>query len=303
MARKRTLPRRSGFLVIDKPPGWTSHDVVARVRRIVGERQVGHAGTLDPAATGVLPVAVGHATKVLPWIEDADKAYIATVRFGVTTDSADRDGRLLATSDIRDLDAGVIARALDPFRGEIAQIPPAHSAIKVDGRRLYDLARAGAEVDVPVRRVVIHAIDLLNWDPPHATIHVACSKGTYIRSIARDLGEAVGTGAMLAALVRTCAGRFHLRESIPLDALEDRLERHGWEWLVLHPDAALPDVPAVVLDREAEARWQHGLPVETRAAGAVARVYDSRRAWVGIGDIDAAAAVIRPRRVIQGTAE
>lgn len=297
MARTRQPPRRSGFLSIDKPPGWTSHDVVARVRRVTGERQVGHAGTLDPAASGVLPVAVGHATKVLPFIEDAGKTYVATVRFGVVTDSADRDGRLVERRDASALTADAIERALDRFRGDIRQVPPAHSAIKVGGRKLYELARRGEHAEVPERDVTIHRLSLARWEPPDATMVVDCSKGTYIRSLARDIGAAVGTGAMLAHLVRTRAGDFSLATSIPIDALEARLAEHGWSWIALHPDHVLLDAEIVILDAGDEVRWRNGLPVARQADGPVVRVYDSRRVWIGIGTADGEG-MIRPKRVI-----
>ena len=300
MARKRHAPRRSGFICIDKPPGWTSHDVVARVRRVTEERQVGHAGTLDPAASGVLPVAVGHATKMLPYIEDAAKTYVATVRFGVVTDSGDRDGRLVEQRDASSLTAETITAALGRFRGEIRQTPPMHSAIKVGGRKLYELARQGANLDIPERFVTIYRLDLTAWHPPEATIVVECSKGTYIRSLARDLGEAVGTGAMLANLVRTRAGLFSLATSIPIGALSDRLEQHGWARIALHPDHVLVSAEIVVLDTEQEARWFNGLPIAEKADGPVVRVYDSRRDWIGIGMVDGAEGLIRPKRVIRG---
>jgi tRNA pseudouridine55 synthase len=303
VARRRVPPRRSGFLNIDKPPGWTSHDVVARVRRITGERQVGHAGTLDPAASGVLPVAVGHATKVLSFIEDADKAYVATIRFGVTTDSADRDGRLIATRDASGVTSQAIVSSLAAFRGEIDQAPPMHSAIKVGGRRLYDLARSGVEVDVATRQVTIHELVLVDWTPPDAIIRVVCSKGTYIRSLARDIGESVGPGAMLASLVRTRAGQFRLASSIPLAGLESSLECHGWRWIALHPDAVLGDTGIAILDAEGERRWFHGLPVPWRGAGDVVRVYDSGREWVGIATVEEGTGALQPRRVIRGSVE
>ena len=303
MARKRIPPRRSGFLNIDKPPGWTSHDVVARVRRITGERQVGHAGTLDPAASGVLPMAVGHATKTLPYIEDARKAYVATVRFGVVTDSADRDGRLVERRGAGDLTESLIADQLQVFRGQITQIPPAHSAIKVDGQKLYDLARKGIDVEVPRRQVTIHEIDLTGWQAPDATIRIECSKGTYIRSLARDLGEAVGTGAMLANLIRTRAGMFHLSASISIHELEERLAAHGWSWLATHPDDVLVAADIIVLDARDEDRWFNGLPVGSGADTAVVRVYDSRREWVGIGVVDEETNTIHPKRVVRGSSE
>ena len=301
MARKRVPPRRSGFLTIDKPCGMTSHDVVGLVRRVTGERQVGHSGTLDPAASGVLPVAVGHATKVLPFIEDDDKRYVATVRFGVETDSADRDGRLVGQADTSSLTRDRIESLLPGFRGEIVQTPPMHSAIKVDGRRLYELARAGVEVDIPQRRVTIHDIALVDWRWPEATLAIGCSKGTYIRSITRDLGRAAGTGAMLSALVRTRAGRFNLGSAIPALELEARLAEHGWAAIALHPEAALAASDVVLLDEDNERRWHNGLPVEGGVGTATVRVYDTRRIWSGIGGVDSVTGRVQPRRVIRGT--
>lgn len=303
MARKRQPPRRSGFLTIDKPPGMTSHDIVGLVRRVTGVRQVGHSGTLDPAASGVLPVAVGHATKVLPFIENDDKRYVATVRFGVETDSGDRDGRLIGQGDAAGLTRERVEALLPRFRGEIVQTPPMHSAIKVDGQRLYDLARSGIGVEVPQRQVTIHAIDLVDWRPPVATLVIGCSKGTYIRSIARDLGEAAGTGAMLASLVRTRAGMFDLAAAIPAHELESRLADHGWAAIALHPDAVLGNAEVLLLDEDGERRWFHGLPIDFRAGTPVVRVYDTGRTWAGIGVAEAATGRVLPRRVIRGTDE
>ncbi len=303
MARKRTPPRRSGFLTIDKPPGWTSHDVVARVRRITGERQVGHAGTLDPAASGVLPVAVGHATRVLPWIEEDRKTYIAIVRFGITTDSGDRDGRLLTRQDAAQLRGQDIEMHLASFRGEIDQVPPMQSAVKVGGRRLYHLARQGEVVEVPQRRVTVYELDLVHLESPYATLRVVCSPGTYIRSLARDLGEALGTGAMLANLIRTRSGPFTLASSISPAALEERLERYGWDRLAMHPDVVLGGLPVIVLAADDAARWANGLPVEGQANADSVRVYDAKRDWVGIGSVDRELGVIRPRRVFRGSGE
>ncbi|HEV2128575.1 MAG TPA: tRNA pseudouridine(55) synthase TruB [Thermomicrobiales bacterium] len=303
MARKRTPPHQSGFLVIDKPAKWTSHDVVGRVRRVMGERQVGHTGTLDPAATGVLPVAVGHATKLLPFIEDTDKTYIATVRFGVVTDSGDRDGRLLAQPAADHVTEAGVRAALDRFRGEIGQVPPMHSAIKVGGRKLYDVARSGGDIDVPVRRVYVHDIELLEWEHPAATIRVSCSAGTYIRTIARDLGEAVGSGAMLSRLTRTKAGMFGLRQALSIHDLEASLDCWGWPMVSLHPDAVLPDADLLILDEGEERRWFNGLPIERLAMTPVVRVYDSRREWTGIGLRDDDGVRIHPKRVVRARSE
>lgn len=303
MARKRKPPRRSGFLTIDKPPGMTSHDVVGLVRRVTGVRQVGHSGTLDPAASGVLPVAVGHATKVLPFIEDEDKRYVATVRFGIETDSGDRDGRLIDQRGVSALSRERVEALLPQFRGEIVQTPPMHSAIKVEGQRLYDLARSGAEVEVPERRVTIHDIALVDWHSPEATLTIGCSKGTYIRSIARDLGAAAGTAAMLASLVRTRAGMFDLAAAIPARELEARLSDYGWSAIALPPEAVLNASEVVLLDAEGERRWFHGLPIDARASTLVVRVYDTGRIWAGIGVAEPAMGRVLPRRVIRGTDE
>lgn len=303
MARKRVPPRRSGFLTIDKPCGMTSHDVVGLVRRITGERQVGHAGTLDPAASGVLPVAVGHATRVLPFIEGDDKRYVATVRFGVETDSGDRDGRLIGQADATALTRDHIEGLLPAFRGEIVQTPPMHSAVKVDGRRLYELARAGVSVEVPERQVTIHELELVDWQSPEATLVIACSKGTYIRSIARDLGVAAGTGAMLSSLVRTRAGMFDLAAAIPAQELATRLETHGWAAIALHPEAVMGEAEVVLLNEDAERRWFNGLPIDAPVIGPTVRVYDTGREWAGIGETDPATGRVQPRRVIRGTYE
>ncbi|MDQ3045122.1 MAG: tRNA pseudouridine(55) synthase TruB, partial [Chloroflexota bacterium] len=180
--------RHHGFLIIDKPAGWTSHDVVARVRRLIDERRVGHAGTLDPAATGVLPIAVGDATRVVEYLTDASKSYVAEVTFGISTDSADGDGRVTRVADARELTADAIASALLKFVGRIEQVPPMHSAVRVGGRRLYELARTGVSVERQPRQVHIFRAELLTWTEQCATIAVDCSKGTYIRSIAQGLG-------------------------------------------------------------------------------------------------------------------
>lgn len=303
MARKRTLPQRSGFLNIDKSPGWTSHDVVARVRRITGERQVGHAGTLDPAASGVLPVAVGHATRMLPYIEDAEKTYIATVRFGVSTDSADRDGRIVAQHETTFLTHRAIEQCLPAFRGDLTQVPPMHSAIKVDGQKLYDLARRGASVDVPARQVTVHEIDLIAWQSPEATIRIRCSKGTYIRSLARDMGDELQCGAILSHLVRVRAGQFHLASSIPVQDLEERIVRYGWGWVAMHPDALLSAAPVLILTPEEDGRWFNGLPIHRKTDQDVIRVYDSQREWSGIGVAERDGSAVAPKRVIRGSVQ
>lgn len=298
-----TAPGLHGFLVINKPAGWTSFDVVARVRRLVGVRKVGHAGTLDPAATGVLPVAVGHATRVLEYLSATDKTYLAEVTFGVETDSHDRDGEVTATRDASFLTSELVEQALTGFRGEITQIPPMHSALKVKGQRLYDLARRGEEIEREPRSLVINSLILEDWQPPVATLLVDCSKGTYIRALARDLGAVTGTGAYLSALVRTRTGPFTLDQAITLDELAAADLPAVWPDLAIPADAVLADWPALVLDASQAVDWYHGKPIAQPNAGTdpargKRRVYDSAGTWVGIGTADDTGQQWRPAKVI-----
>jgi tRNA pseudouridine55 synthase len=300
MARNRRQATHHGYVVIDKPAGWTSHDVVARARRIVGERRVGHAGTLDPAATGVLPLAVGLATRTVEYLADADKSYRATIRFGVTTDSADADGDVVATADVSHLTMDVLRPAIDSFTGEIMQKPPMHSAIKVDGKRLYELARAGVVADVKARPITVHEVTVIDWTMPDLTLDITCSKGTYIRSIARDLGQAVGTGAHLAGLVRTRSGPFTLDDAMSLEELQERLEREGWEGVALPPDAVLDGLTAIRLDDESAVAWNQGkrlAGVDVDGSPGPVRAYDTDDRWLGVGELDQDGS-IRPVKVI-----
>ncbi len=296
-------PGLDGFLIVDKPAGWTSFDVVARARRLLGERKIGHAGTLDPAATGVLPLAVGSATKTLEYLSGSSKSYLAEVVFGVETDSYDIDGRVTVIRDATELSEAAVAGALDAFRGDLAQIPPMHSAIKVGGRKLYDLARKGEEIERAPRPVTIHHLELLGWEPPVATLWVDCSKGTYIRSLARDLGEALGVGAHLGNLVRYRTGPFTLCEAVTMGELAD-LAAEGalpWAWpsLAAHPDSVVLDLPALLLDADGARRWRQGspIPADSPAAGDC-RAYDEDGTWLGLGKADATGASWRPAKVI-----
>lgn len=209
-----------GFLVFDKPAGLTSHDVVARVRRAYGLRRVGHGGTLDPAVTGVLPLALGPATRLLPYLS-GDKAYRGVVQLGLRTSTDDLEGEVLEQAALPALEAGDLLRALALFRGEILQVPPQVSAVHVDGRRAYARVRAGEALELTARPVVIHRLELLGWDPASGRLEleVDCSAGTYVRSLARDLGVALGCGGALARLRRTAALGFGLDQAIPLDRL------------------------------------------------------------------------------------
>jgi tRNA pseudouridine55 synthase len=212
----------NGFLVVDKPPGMTSHDVVARARRALGERRVGHAGTLDPPATGVLLLGVGRGTRLLRFCEAYDKEYVAEVAFGVTTSTQDAEGEVLEERDATGIGVDAVKKALEGFRGEIEQVPPMVSAIKVGGEPLYRKARRGEEIERAPRRVVVHDLTLESFVPgerARATLRVRCSKGTYVRTLAADLGEALGAGAHVATLRRTRIGPFDVDGAISLDAV------------------------------------------------------------------------------------
>ena len=281
-------PSLHGYLVIDKPAGWTSFDVVARARRLLGEKRIGHAGTLDPAATGVLPLAVGMATKTLEFLNDASKTYLAEVTFGVETDSHDSDGRVTRIAGAAAAERGAVAATLARFRGPGEQMPPMHAAIKVGGQKLYELARRGEEIARAPRPVTFHCLELLEWEPPAATLLVDCSKGTYIRALARDLGAAPGTGAYLSNLVRLRSGPFHLCQAMTMDELTRIELPWAWPWVAVHPDIPVQDWPALILDEDdcpsLAARLDH--PRRSPRVGPV-RAYDAAGDWLGTGDADA----------------
>lgn len=301
MTRQHRQATRHGYVVIDKPAGWTSHDVVARVRRIVDEKRVGHAGTLDPAATGVLPVAVGQATRTVEYLADSSKSYRAWIQFGVTTDSADGDGEIVATSDPSELHLDLIDQVLPQFRGPISQRPPMHSAIKVGGKRLYEFARQGVEIDVPEREITIYGLQVVEWSAPELCIDVDCAKGTYIRALARDIGDAVGTGAHLARLVRTRTGPFTLTDAMTLEDLERALVDRDWEEIAFPPDKVLEDRSAVVLGSSQTIDWGHGKSIGLEMAEGITpivRAYDVHGRWLGVGSVDLANSTLRPVKVI-----
>lgn len=221
--RRRRGEPHTGVLLVDKPQGITSFAAVERVRRALRADRAGHTGTLDPMATGLLPICLGATTRLARFISEADKGYRATMRLGVRTDSLDADGQIVARApdaSVSAIDAAAVERALTPFRGPITQVPPAYSAIKVDGERLYQKARRGEDVEVPPREVTIHRLELIDAAPPDYTFEVDCQKGTYVRTLAGDIGDALGVGAHLVALRRTAIGALRVTDAIPLDAIE-----------------------------------------------------------------------------------
>jgi tRNA pseudouridine55 synthase len=228
------------------------------VRRLLGIKKVGHGGTLDPLAAGVLPIAVGRATRLLPYLPE-DKAYRAVIRFGLTTTTDDLEGEIITQQAADRLTVEEIAACLPEFKGTIDQVPPAFSAIQVQGQRLYDLARKGRAVTPPSRVVTIHHLTVQHWQPgeqPELTLDIDCGPGTYIRSIARDLGDRVGTGATLAHLIRTRSGGFDLADGLSLETVTDLVEQQALE--LADPAVALGHLPAIALSVDLARRWQQG---------------------------------------------
>ena len=215
-----------GILNINKPQGKTSFSIVALVRRLSREKHVGHAGTLDPAATGVLPICLGRGTRLIEFLVDTTKTYHARVELGAVTDTYDGSGQIISQADTSRIKRQQLESALASFRGSIQQTPPMYSAVKHHGQPLYKLARAGIEVDRKSRTAIIHRLELISWKPPVATLEVECSKGTYIRSLAHDLGQSLGCGAHLKSLVRTRCGLFDIKDAVPVSKLEEAF-RHG----------------------------------------------------------------------------
>ena len=285
MSDQEQSVRLSGFLNVDKPVGMTSHDVVAVVRRALRIRKAGHAGTLDPLASGVLVVCLGSATRLSEYVMASTKRYRARVRLGVETDTYDAEGEVLAVHDASGVTLAAVERALEPLRGEIAQVPPMYSAVKQGGRKLYELARAGETVTRAVRPVFIETLTVMEWTPPIVTLDIVCSAGTYVRSLAHDLGAALGVGAHLAGLVRLASGAFKLEDAAPLDAL---LADPDWTRHLIAPSAALTDWPVVELDAGALKRVLRGqaLPDSQALAGTLAqgRAPDGELAAVLEGD-------------------
>ncbi len=292
-----------GFLNLNKPSGFTSHDAVAKVRRLLKLKRVGHAGTLDPAATGVLPVALGRATRLLQFLRQ-DKAYRATIRFGMKTTTDDLEGETLLAQPVPELELEMIKALLPEFQGTLQQVPPDYSAIQVQGKRLYELARKGERIVAQPRSVEVFSLEVLDWRPgdfPEVDLAIACGSGTYIRAIARDLGNALKTGGTLAALCRTASSGFKLADSLTLEALEIQVEAGTFQPVL--PELALEHLPAIALPASTARRWCQGQKVGVResdlttgraeradqpivlTASSILRIHDENSQFLGIAQV------------------
>jgi tRNA pseudouridine55 synthase len=248
----------NGFVVIDKPAGITSHDVVSRVRRILGTRKVGHTGTLDPFATGVLPVAVNDGTKVIPFLDEGKKCYEAVMQIGVATDTLDMTGTVIREADWQSVTQQDVTSVLKQFTGRISQIPPMYSAIKLDGQPLYKLARKGQVVERAPRDIDVYSLELQIFAPPLITFRVVCSRGSYVRTLADDIGSALGCGAALKELRRLASGPFIIDHSSSLEVLEEAVRDGSLEELTVGPYAALDHLPEIMLSDVGMNLVRHG---------------------------------------------
>ncbi|HTE86564.1 MAG TPA: tRNA pseudouridine(55) synthase TruB [Dehalococcoidia bacterium] len=289
-----------GLLVLDKPQGWTSHDVVARVRRLTHERRVGHAGTLDPMATGVLVLGIGQGTRVLAYLTDSRKSYQAVVRLGQTTTTYDADGELISEASIDSVSRESIDAALDRYRGAFEQLPPIYSAIKVAGRPLYRYARAGIDVAISPRLVRVDALTVSAFNPPFLGIEIECSAGFYVRSLAHDLGQVLGCGGHLADLRRIRAGPFSEGDALSLADLEGAIVSNNLPELLWSLDAPLRRQPAVILAETHARDITQGralaLAPHVRGPEALCRAYSTSGELIAVLEL-AAEGVARPLKV------
>ena len=251
----------NGVLLVDKPADWTSHDVVAKLRGVFGETRIGHAGTLDPMATGLLVVFLGRATKAVSFAEAREKRYIARLRLGVVTDTQDITGRVLAQRE-QHVTRSELEAALSAFRGEILQVPPMYSAIKVDGKRLYDVARCGGEVERAARPVTIHRLELIGSIDGDWLLDVTCSKGTYIRTLCHDLGEKLGCGGIMTSLVRTSSGGFTLADCFTFEQIQQARDENRFEELILPIERVFAKLPKLKLNEVQTRMYRNGVKLD-----------------------------------------
>jgi tRNA pseudouridine55 synthase len=287
----------SGVLVVDKPVGMTSHEVVQIIRRGTNIRRAGHTGTLDPRASGVLVILIGPAVRLSEYVSASDKRYQAVIRLGANTDTYDSDGKVTSTNPIN-VTEQQFETELKKFIGEITQTPPSYSAIKMQGRPAYEMAREGEEVEMQPRIINVYSLDVIEWAPPEVTVDVHCSSGTYVRSLAFELGEKLGCGAMLAGLRRTKSGRFTLKDAVPLRKLIESFDNNSWYKFVIPAAEALAEWTALSLNNEQVEAIRHGhrIPGEGKA-GEMVRGITEQGELVALLEFDETTKEFQPRKV------
>jgi len=288
----------SGVLVLDKPIGITSHDVVQIIRRGTRIKRAGHTGTLDPRASGVLVILLGPAVRLSEYVSAEDKRYQALIQLGQKTDTYDGEGAITGTASVEDITTEQFEEALKGFVGEIEQVPPPYSAVKVNGRKAYEMARKGEKVELEPRIIHVHDLELLEWDAPQALIDVHCSSGTYVRSLANDLGEKLGCGAMLAGLRRTKSGKFTLRDAIPLRKLTEAFQDGTWYKYLIPAADALAEWPTIHLTSEEVDLVRHGHRVAREEnIGDLARAITEEGELVALMQYDEEKKEYQPKKV------
>jgi tRNA pseudouridine55 synthase len=270
-----------GIINVYKEKGYTSHDVVARMRGILKMKKIGHTGTLDPEAEGVLPVCLGKGTKLCDLFTDKDKTYEAVLLLGYSTDTQDMTGKILSRQEV-DIQEEQLQEVIRSFAGEYMQIPPMYSALKVNGKKLYELARQGREVERQPRPVHIYEIEVLKMDLPRVHMRISCSKGTYIRTLCHDIGSALGCGGCMESLLRTRVGRFRLEESLKLDEIEELVRSGTFENAVTTVDAVFAEYPKITADISQDRLLHNGNAVSAQYAGQTVRMYDSLGQFIGL---------------------
>jgi tRNA pseudouridine55 synthase len=291
-----------GILNINKAPGMTSFAVVSRVKHICREKHCGHAGTLDPLATGVLPICLGQATRVIEYLFDHAKTYRAELKLGVTSDTYDSEGKILTECDASKVSRQDIEKVLPQFRGNILQKPPMYSALKHQGQPLYKLAREGIEIEREDRPVSIYQLEIVDFKSPLLTLEIECSKGTYIRSLADDIGKALGCGAVMQGLVRRQVGDFKIEEALTLEQLEEAFKQGTGEKNLYAADYALQNFPALIVNHEQQCSLVHGMPLAIPVQGELkdlgfTRAYNQQGDFVGMLKWDVEKAHWQPHKI------
>ena len=276
----------NGIIVIDKERDYTSHDVVARVRKILSTRKIGHTGTLDPMATGVLPVCIGKGTKVSDLLTNGDKEYVATVKLGIVTDTQDITGNVLSEKEVADFTSEKLSDAIKHFTGEISQIPPMYSAIKINGKKMCDLAREGIEVERKPRVVNIYSIDVLSFCEDGFKAKVKCSKGTYIRTLFHDMGQYLGYGACITTLQRTASSVFGIQDAVTLSELEKIVLENNLSSVLKPIDAVFDKYEKISVDDEIKTRLKNGAPSTVPHSLGTYKVYDRNGEFIAVGKVD-----------------
>ncbi len=287
----------SGVLVVDKPVGMTSHEVVQIIRHGTNIRRAGHTGTLDPRASGVLVILIGPAVRLSEYVSASDKRYQAVIRLGANTDTYDSDGQVTKTNPV-EVTEEQFETELKKFIGEIEQTPPPYSAIKMQGRPAYEMAREGEEVEMQPRIINVYSLDVIEWAPPEVTVDVHCSSGTYVRSLAYELGEKLGSGAMLTGLRRTKSGRFTLKDAVPLRKLIESFDNNSWYKFVIPAAEALADWSALTLNNEQVEAIRHGHRISGEGkAGEMVRGITEQGELVALLEFDETTKEFQPRKV------